>query len=113
MIDPTESEYLDGWVDERGDKHEGMRSRETKKRNGIWRFVTAEYSINEGSSKYGQAHGLVREISKSRVTYALCKDGNCVSQIGFDKNMVQIWKIDPQNLLADIMPEKISRQTPR
>ena len=63
LIDPIESEYLDGWVDERGDKHEGMRSRETKKRNGIWRFVTSEHGINEGSSKYGLAHGLVREIS--------------------------------------------------
>ena len=112
VIDPNSAVFFDNWVDDSGEKHQGCRQRDTRKRHGIRRFVTSDGRINEGTSKDGMAHGLLREITKSKVTYCLCRDGTYLSQVGFDKDMVQIWKVDPQNLLAEIVPEKICRKQP-
>lgn len=73
-IEPNEAEYAE-WEDDSREKHAGMRHKESKKRHGIRRFVTVDGRINEGTSKDGSAHGLLREVTKSKVTYCLCKDG--------------------------------------
>ena len=83
IIDPNTAEYLE-WQDESGENHTGMRHKESKKRHGIRRFVTVDGRINEGTSKDGSAHGLLREVTKTKVTYCLCKEGTYLAQVGFD-----------------------------
>ena len=108
-LDPNVAEFEE-WQDDSGEKHIGMRHKDSKKRHGIRRFVTVDGRINEGTSKDGSAHGLLREVTKTKVTYCLCKDGTYLAQVGFDKDLAQIWKVDPQNLLTDVTAERIRRR---
>ena len=69
------------WLGTGGKLYTGMVSKKTGKPHGLVRIVHPNGKIIEQTCCDGQAHGLIREISKKKVVVFLYNDGFCLAHM--------------------------------
>ena len=89
-----------------GDIAAGMRRKENGQIEGIVRIISSRF-VWEASYKDAKLHGLYREVGVNRTYIRLYKNGSCLAEISFNRQLIEQSRKGPENIIVGLIPSNL------